>query len=106
MKKIFLITFILLASNLFAESWIFNSYGEKDKTDTPHFLFLFSSKIEAEEWLSKSNRKPAIPSQIPAQLVAVLYVELVENAGNIVFDTAFGKAQAFGNYFVGQVLGY
>ena len=57
MKKIFLITFILLASNLFAESWIFNSYGEKDKTDTPHFLFLFSSKIEAEEWLSKSNRK-------------------------------------------------
>ena len=44
--------------------------------------------------------------QIPAQLVAVLYVELVENAGNIVFDTAFGKAQSFGNYFVRKMFGY
>ena len=44
--------------------------------------------------------------QITAQLVAVLYVELVENAGNIVFDTAFGKAQAFGNYFVRKMFGY
>ena len=38
--------------------------------------------------------------QITAQFVAVFDVELVENAGNVVFDTAFGKAQAFGNYFV------
>ena len=57
MKKIFLITFIFLVSNLFAESWIFNRYGEKGKSDTPNFFILFSSKIEAGEWLSKSNRK-------------------------------------------------
>lgn len=57
MKKIFLITFIFLVSNLFAERWIFNRYGEKGKSDTPNFFILFSSKIEAGEWLSKSNRK-------------------------------------------------
>ena len=39
------------------------------------------------------------------QFVAVLDIELVENAGNIVFDTAFGKAQAFGNFIVGKVFG-
>lgn len=56
MKKIFLITFIFLVSNLFAESWIFNRYGEKGKSDTPNFFILFSSKIETEEWLSKLNK--------------------------------------------------
>lgn len=57
MKKIFIITFIFLVSNLFAENWIFNCYGEKGKTNTPNIFLLFSNKIEAEEWLLNSNKK-------------------------------------------------
>lgn len=58
MKKVLIAVLLLfLVSNLFADYWIFNDYGEKDKADTPNFFILFSDINEAEQWLLQSNKK-------------------------------------------------
>lgn len=43
--------------------------------------------------------------QILSQLVAVLHVEFVENAGDIVFYGAFGNSKTRGDYLVRKMFG-
>ena len=58
MKKFIVTVFTLfLTANLFAKSWIFDGYGVKGAGNTTDFFIVFSSVEEAEEWLSKSNKK-------------------------------------------------